>query len=536
MSPSNRREFLRTLGAGVALAAGARLLPDCTDAASSDRGRLRVEGGTALVIGSGFGGSIAALRLAQAGIATTVLERGKRWPITPAGDTFCSQLAPDGRAAWFKSTSPLPVGPQTPIDAYAGVLDYVDAAGIRLFRGSAVGGTSVVYGGMTVQPRQVDLEKLLPKSIAWSELDEKWFPMARALIGVAKVPDDILSADFYGAARLAMAQAEAAGYVPTMIDQACDWDVVRAEMRGEKVASAIVGELAYGANSGYKRSLDRTVLADAEATGLVTVKPLHRVERVRQIVADGRELWTLDVDEIDEHGAVVVSHVFTADYLFVCAGPIGTSELLVKARGRGDLPALDARVGQGIGTNGNSMFMRSDITAPTGDMQASPPVVAIQDFDNAVAPMLVEQAPFPSGFDCGCLMGLAVVTSPSRGAFSYDADNDAVTFDFPTAEEAAHLTAAVTAHAGHLDDSAGGTLGSAFLPAPSTTFTYHPLGGAVIGQVCDTSGRVAGYDRLYCVDGALIPGSVGPANPSLTIAALALRCMHKILDEDLGVG
>src|SRR5215472_10212435 len=59
----------------------------------------------ALVIGSGFGGAIAALRLAQAVIQTLVLERGIRWPITPAQDTFATFEKPDGRAAWLSTKS-----------------------------------------------------------------------------------------------------------------------------------------------------------------------------------------------------------------------------------------------------------------------------------------------------------------------------------------------------------------------------------------------------------------------------------------------
>src|ERR1041385_590778 len=44
----------------------------------------------ALVIGSGYGGAVAALRLAEEGIPTVVLERGKRWPITAQQDTFAT--------------------------------------------------------------------------------------------------------------------------------------------------------------------------------------------------------------------------------------------------------------------------------------------------------------------------------------------------------------------------------------------------------------------------------------------------------------
>ena len=63
--------------------------------------------------------------------------------------------------------------------------------------------------------------------------------------------------------------------------------------------------------------------------------------------------------------------------------------------------------------------------------------------------------------------------------------------------------------------------------------TYHPLGGAVIGKVCDDYGRVLGQRGLYVNDGALIPGSTGCVNPSLTIAALAERNIDHIVRNDV---
>nr|WP_241994494.1 GMC oxidoreductase [Chroococcidiopsis cubana] len=57
------------------------------------------------------------------------------------------------------------------------------------------------------------------------------------------------------------------------------------------------------------------------------------------------------------------------------------------------------------------------------------------------------------------------------------------------------------------------------------------MGGAVLGKACDDYGQVSGYRGLYVVDGALIPGSTGCTNPAYTIAALAERCMDRIIAD-----
>ncbi|WP_414587240.1 GMC oxidoreductase [Scytonema sp. PCC 10023] len=61
--------------------------------------------------------------------------------------------------------------------------------------------------------------------------------------------------------------------------------------------------------------------------------------------------------------------------------------------------------------------------------------------------------------------------------------------------------------------------------------TAHPLGGATIGEVCNTYGQVYGYRNLFVVDGSFIPGSTACTNPSFTIAALAERSMERFLNR-----
>ena len=64
--------------------------------------------------------------------------------------------------------------------------------------------------------------------------------------------------------------------------------------------------------------------------------------------------------------------------------------------------------------------------------------------------------------------------------------------------------------------------------------TWHPLGGASMGEVCDLAGRVRGHRGLYVLDGALMPGTSAACNPSMTIAAVAERAMDELVVRDVG--
>src|SRR5947209_19506793 len=96
---SSRRSVLKSAVAGVAgvAAAGVFISQQRQHVAHATANDEFIE---AVIIGSGFGGSVAALRLGQAGYQTVVLERGPRWPITAQQNTFATYEHPDGRAAW----------------------------------------------------------------------------------------------------------------------------------------------------------------------------------------------------------------------------------------------------------------------------------------------------------------------------------------------------------------------------------------------------------------------------------------------------
>ena len=458
----------------------------------------------ALIIGSGFGGAVTALRLGEAGIRTMVLEQGRRWDSAAA--PFSRLLPPDGRSTWLRNRTVLPFGPSMPIQKYTGVLDRVDYPNIKVYRGTAVGGGSIVYGGISTQPPEDLFYEVFPSGISYAEL-LPYYERVRTMLRITTVPADIEEQPYYDYTRVFVDHAATAGLETVSIGQAHDWDTIRSEIAGTLPPSAIIGETVYGNNSGCKNSLDQNYLPMAESTGYVTIHPLHRVIEITQ---EKRGKYAVTTEQIDERGEVIQTKKITTDFLFLAAGSIGTTELLVKARELGSLPHLDAAVGHGWGTNGNVLFTRT-VDALTGKMQGGPAIKAILDYENRETPAIIEAAYFPIGLECNCLLYLMLALETERGHFSYNASTGTVELMWPAGGNDQAVRAVVdfaerlnAANGGHLSSPEGLPFSP---PDILKEFTYHPLGGMVLGEACDVYGRVHGYTRLYVMDGSLLPGS-----------------------------
>src|SRR6185503_14410095 len=121
-------------------------------------------------------------------------------------------------------------------------------------------------------------------------------------------------------------------------------------------------------NSGAKRSLDQNYLPQAEATGQVEILPLHTVMGI----AHGGGRYTVTVARLSDEGEIVgVPRRLSCQYLFLAAGSIGTTNLLVRARATGTLPALNEHVGQHWAANGDINVIRGALP-PTNASTGGP--------------------------------------------------------------------------------------------------------------------------------------------------------------------
>ena len=491
----------------------------------------------AIIIGSGFGGAVAALRLGEAGVDTVVLERGRRRTIKDPtrDDTFSRFENIDRRAEWMNPISKTPLYDGKPIGKYAGVLEVLPGKNLTFLVGAGVGGGSLAYGAILIQPPGEFFRQAFPAAIDYDEMDRVYFLRVRSVIKTAPIPDDVLNSEYFAGLRVLRDHARKAGFQEresstdprdglVRFPMAVDWDIVRDEIAGRKVPSLIAAQFWFGNNSGAKQTLDRDYLKRAEATGHVEVRPLHQVTEIAEAPGGG---YRVSCDNITEEGEVAKRVALTCDHLFLAAGTLGTTQLLFRARARGGLPRVNRHLGEGFGNDGDMFLIRGELPEMTNPHLGGPGALAVCNYQNPIRPTIMMRAPFPrfaTDFPNKDILGTFCFTHNfNRGKFTYDAAGDAMELDFvPEPDDAVrHL-------AERLNKAAGGKLLSS-----SSRITGHQLGGACMGKVCDLVGRVEGHRHLYVVDGALLPGSSTCANPALTIAAIAERSLERIIATDL---
>ncbi|TDV55362.1 GMC oxidoreductase [Actinophytocola oryzae] len=518
----------RTVLKGAAAAAGLTLLP-ATASAATGRATVTNEEHRVVVIGSGFGGGVTALRLAQAGVRVHVIERGIRWPTGPNAETFPHATAPEKRMFWMGLASPLPFLPNVPIgplEKYTGLLEPVVGNGMIQVVAAGVGGGSLVYQGMTLQPAEHVFNTHFPEQLDYAEMDRTYYPRVARMLAIETAPDELVNSPTYRPSRVFARNTQRQGYPLSKIPMPIDWDYALAELRGEMKPSYTNGDCALGVNNGGKHSVDVTYVAAAEATGNCTVATQHNVTDV-ELARDGR--WLVNVDRIATDGTVLEKKVLTANALVMAAGTAGTNRLLMKASRKRLIPDLPDALGQGWGSNGDQIYTWTNLAEDFGSPQGGPVVYGSLEWDDPTLANTVIQASLPPFPDLRTTMLVGYGVSSGRGRFTYDPlRDDAVLNWVPGADQ--RLANRIAKRVNDI----GGPLSVKLDTTTILPNTWHPLGGASLGSVCDLEGRVYGHRGLYVLDGALMPGTTAACNPSMTIAAVAERALDRIVAEDAG--
>jgi cholesterol oxidase len=548
MSRINRRTFL---GAAAA-SAGAAAIPSPALAGVKRKIPLTRSQERVVIIGSGFGGGVTALRLGQAGIRVLVLERGRWWRTGPNADTFPSASKPDKRLLFY-SLWPQVNGERIGFNPYAGVLEPIPGKNLTTIVAAGVGGGSLLYQGMSLQPTQDLFNTWFPEQLDYSQMDSVYYPRVAQMLQLATAPDELINSAPYQAARMFASRVQAAGYHLAKIPMPIDWNYALAELRGEMKPSYTNGDGAFGVNNGGKHSVDVTYIDSAIATGNVTVATLHNVTSIAR-ADDGT--WEVHVDCTDETGKVLEQKIITTQALVLSAGTHNTVNLLMSAAARGGITDLPDGLGQGYGTNADQIYIWANLKENFGPQQGGPVIYGSFEWNDpaqpantiiqaaapsigkqpntaqqqVIAAMLPVSATAPSMVkNTRSTMVVGYGVSKGRGEFVFDARANRAVLHWPVngdADVAKRIRERLTKVVGN---------GSVLINTNDFgNTTWHPLGGACIDVVCDLEGRVKGQKGLYVLDGALMPGTTCACNPSLTIAAVVERAIDRIVQDDIG--
>jgi cholesterol oxidase len=499
------------------------------------------------VIGSGFGGSVVACRLAQAGASVLVLERGQPWP----PGSFPRTPRQWRGALW------------DPPHGRHGLFEYQRFDGIDALTASGLGGGSLIYANVMLR-KEAGTFATDGLPIEPGELDAHYDAVAQM-----QQPERYPWADRTPKTRGLLAAAELAGLQAERPPLAVKFgrypgepfDDGSGNLHGAaRETCRLCGACDVGCQLGSKHTVDFTYLTAAvragarvrtccEATTLDRADGGWRV-RYRQHVAARAGHPEHLLDPVAEAQREVV-----ADRVVLAAGTFGSTGLLL--RNRVALPGLSQRVGRSFSGNGDLLMFLRDADRYL-DPATGPVITAMARVSDAESPsgrgFLIQDAGAPAFSEWlwqalelpGDLWRAVRRRSPAE-AFGTARSSAAMMpllgmgRDVPGGRmqlrgDRLQLTWRGTASREYfegLEQTArrmGATIGARVIRLGgrfARLLTVHPLGGCAMASdrergVVDPFGRVFGCEGLYVADGSILPGPVG-VNPSMTIAALAER-------------
>ncbi|MFF2392882.1 GMC oxidoreductase [Nocardia sp. NPDC058114] len=502
-----------------------------------------------IVVGSGFGGSVTALRLTEKGYRVGVLESGRRWD----AEDFPKTNWNIPKAIWAPRLGL--TGPQR-----------ISALGKCLvFSGSGVGGGSLIYGNTLYEP--------LPefyRDRAWAHITDwkselaPYYDQASRMLGVVENPrvgpkDDVL---LQVARDLKVADTFHRTHVGVFFNEGSEGVEVDDPYfggAGPRRAGCIhCSECFTGCKHNAKNTTTLNYLHLAESNGA----QVHPLTTVTSVAPDGAGGYR--VETVQSNGWVRKQRrTFTAQQVVFAAAALGTQKLLHKLRSDGTLPELSSRVGELTRSNSEAIIgvtskSRRDFAqgvAITSSIHPEPQThVEVCTYGKGQNALFLQTVPMIDGGAFRFLrLLLSMVLHPVQFLRSQNAhgasersvillvmqslDNSLTSYLkgkrlvtkqgsgepnpewIPMAHDIARRYAAES-------DGITGNIATDIFNIPATA---HYIGGCTIGDsretgVIDPYQRVYGYPGLHIADGSAITANLG-VNPSLTITAQAERAM-----------
>ena len=542
-----------------------------------------------VVVGSGYGGGIAASRLARAGRSVCLLERGREYLPGEFPDTFAEAVA---------ATQIDRQGSR--LGASTGLFDFRVNDDINVLVGCGLGGTSLINANVVVEADpQVFDDPAWPAGFR-DDLDTRvaeGYRRAREMLRPTPYPDHFPPLrKFEALQRSAAHLGETAHKLPIAVTFESPEGGVN-HVGVEQQPCALCGDCVSGCNHQAKNTVQLTYLPDAWNHGaeIFTEVGVRYLERQA-----GRWLVHFEPRGVGREAFGAPELFVAADLVVLAGGTLGSTEILLRSRERG-LPLSD-RLGQRFSGNGDVVAFAYNNDLPINgigwgsrpadnDNPVGPCITGIIDTRDSASDfregMSIEEGTMPGALSRilpGALSSLTKVIGEDtdrglydfmgergrefesliRGAYhgavnhtqtflvmTHDSrrgvmvlEDDRLRIDWPGAGREDII--------GKVEDRvyrATEALGGTYLGNPICTrmfghelITVHPLGGCAMGEdaaagVVDHSGQVfaastgdACHEGLYVADGSVIPTSLG-TNPLLTICATAERTVALIAEQ-----
>ena len=538
----------------------------------------------AIVIGSGYGGGIAASRLARMGLKVCVLERGREFVAGEFPDTL-----PEAQREMQIS------GPEGHVGRHLGLYDFRMGKDIHVIQACGLGGTSLINANVSLPPDpRVWEDPVWPPELIGDGLIEEGFQRAARMLRPKPYPADrrLMKLDRIEEASAGLGHAAKRLPINVVTEAGANYANVH------QPACTDCGDCCSGCNVGAKTTVNVTYIADAVNHGADVFTEAH-VDVVRK-EADGT--WRVLYRAVEEGKDVFKApqRSIAAEIVVVAAGSLGSTEILLRSKAAG--LAISDQVGKRFTGNGDVLAFAYNTKNPVNAIGVGEPpkvpgprpgpcitgAVDMRDAEAFEEGFILEEGVIPRGLH-SVLPGLF---GHGAGVFGSRTDQSVAARAGQVArrigsgllgsyEGAIHHTQTylVMAHDGtggemklgrdlkgreRLEiawpqvareamfkrvsaaiEKATAAMGGTYIKNPlQTTFlgetvvTVHPLGGCSMGasrasgvvdhkcRVFDAAGAApdAVHEGLYVTCGAALPRSVG-VNPLLTISAVAERAM-----------
>ena len=507
-----------------------------------------------IIIGSGFGGSVSALRLAEKGYAVLVIEKGKKYNNKDFAKTNWNLR----KWMWLPELK------------LFGIQKLTFFRHISVLSGVGVGGGSLVYANTLPKPKSEffnhgswsDLEnweeELNPfYDVAWKMLGAATNPiLAESDLYVKELASQINKSEFFEPAKVGVFFGEEG---KTVKDPYFDG------IGPARTGCIHCGACMTGCRHNAKNSLDKNYLYLAQKLG-VDILPEHRVTNVISN-NDGINGYSITFKKSTQYFSKNKS--IGCKGIIFSGGVLGTVPLLLKLK-KNSLHKLSSKVGKMVRTNNEALIVNTTLDKEK-NLSKGIAIGSVLQINNdshlepvrygkgsgfwrfSLLPMVTENNFFKRIFK----MITALVSSPIKWLKILFVDDFAKRTSILLFMQ--HLDSTLSLKKGMFGVKTSidkGKAPSAFIPQahdiankyakiinskPQVMFTEtitgipstaHILGGACMGKnvnegVIDSNNKVFCYENMYVFDGSMISANPG-VNPSLTITAISERGMSKI--------